>query len=154
MPQRYGDFATWTGAIGTVAAFGIAYYQIHQERRHRLARELSDRIAAHREHADRVSAWVSGDEVVVSNQSGHPIHDVDLTVGPHDPGQNTDGADESEGTGTTVTVRLKIAPPGEHRASIPSPAPDQHVLHSEFTDTRGDRWSREPGGHPTRVERG
>src|SRR5699024_11663276 len=45
MPQDYGDLATWIGSIGTVAAFAVAYYQIHQERRHRLAREFRDRLA-------------------------------------------------------------------------------------------------------------
>lgn len=143
MPQRYGDFATWTGALGTVAAFAVAYYQIHQERKHRLARELGDRIAARREHADRVSAWISGDEVIVSNQSGHPLHDVDVTVGPH----GTDPASES-----VERVHLKIVAPGESHAPLPDPVPDLHVLHLEFTDTRADRWSREPGKHPSRVE--
>lgn len=140
MPQRYGDFATWTGAIGTVAAFGVAYFQIHRERQHRLGRELKDRIAARREHADRISAWISGDEVVVSNQSGHPIHDVDLTIGAH-------GAEPA----STTPIHLKAVPPGEHRAPNPAPDPDLHVLHIEFTDIRADRWSREAGKEPFRV---
>lgn len=140
MPQRFGDFATWTGSIGTLAAFGIAYWQIHKERGYRLRREMADRVAARREHADRVSSWITGGEVVISNTSGHPIHDVDLTVG-------TPGA----GNERTSKVYFALVPPGESRDAVEAADPGIHVLHMEFTDTRGDRWSRETGGHPVRV---
>lgn len=143
MPQRFGDFATWTGSIGTVAAFAIAYYQIHQERRHRLARELKDRFAARREHADRVSAWVSGAEVVVANRSGHPIHDLDITLGTLRPGD--------EPHEETSSMHVVVAPPGELAEPLDDAGGEPHVVRIAFTDSRADRWSRESGKPPERV---
>ena len=87
MPQRFGDFATWTGSIGTVAAFGIAFYQLHKARGHRLARELEDRLLAKREHADGVTAWISGGEMTVANRSGHPIHALEVSYTNEDVGK-------------------------------------------------------------------
>lgn len=135
MPQRYGDFATWTGSIGTVAAFGIAFFQLHKERGHRLKRDVEDRLRAKREHADRVSAWFVGDQLVLSNTSGHPIHDVE--VGYHSPAGAAD-------TGPDSTIVLDVVVPGETRIPAPhSPATQLPTL--RFTDTRGDRWQRGPG---------
>lgn len=170
MPQRFGDFATWTGSIGTVAAFAVAYYQIHQERRHRLARELKDRVAARREHADRVSAWVSGSQVVVANRSGHPIHDVDIALGTLRPGGTVDessrdsssggvgdsgssGADEDSGAAVepASSVHSVVIPPGEHAIPLDDADTEPHVVQVWFTDSRADRWSRKAGKHPERV---
>lgn len=150
MPQRYGDFATWTGSIGTIAAFAVAYYQIHQERRHRLARELKDRVAARREHADRVSAWVSGSQVVVANRSGHPIHDVDIALGTLRTGGAAGG-----GSGAAVepasTVHAVVVPPSEFAVPLDDSDAELHVVQIWFTDSRADRWSRKAGKHPERV---
>ncbi|HJC27968.1 MAG TPA: hypothetical protein H9759_01075 [Candidatus Dietzia intestinipullorum] len=143
MPQDYGDLATWIGSIGTVAAFAVAYYQIHQERRHRLAREFRDRLAARREHADKVSAWVSGSQVVVANRSGHPIHDVDIALGTIAPG----GGGED-----TASTHLVVVPPGEHAVDLDRSDAAPHVVRVAFTDSRADRWSREAGKHPERVD--
>lgn len=166
MPQRYGDFATWTGSIGTIAAFAVAYYQIHQERRHRLARELKDRVAARREHADRVSAWVSGSQVVVANRSGHPIHDVDIALGTLRTGGAAgggSGGDSSEdrsggageGAGAAVepasTVHAVVVPPSEFAVPLDDLDAELHVVQIWFTDSRADRWSRKAGKHPERV---
>lgn len=124
LPQRFGDFATWTGSIGTVLAFGVAFYGLHKERGHRLRREMADRLRAQREHADRVPAWFAGSEIVVTNESGHPIHDVvvSYTPAPHSP--------------------------GETRLNAPEP-PDLQIPTLLFTDVRGDRWHRDPGKPPT-----
>lgn len=146
MPQRFGDFATWTGSIGTVAAFGTAFYQIHKERGHRLRRDMEDRIRAQREHADRVSAWLVGDELVVSNTSGHAIHDVEagyVSAAAIGADASSPAAEPGALAPDTVVV-LDLVLPGETRR----PAPHAHsaqVPALEFTDIRGDRWRREPG---------
>src|SRR5699024_2893033 len=75
-----GDAATWVGAIGTLAAFVVAFWQIRRERHHRLTEQLRQRRLAHREHADRVSAWITGGDLVISNMSEHPIHDVEAVL--------------------------------------------------------------------------
>ena len=147
MPQRYGDFATWTGSVGTVAAFVVAYYQIHQERRHRLAREFQDRLAARREHADKISAWVTGSSVVVANRSGHPIHDVDISLGDLRP----EGETRAESAQAAV-IHLAVVPPGEHTSHLDESQANHNVLQITFTDARADRWTRKAGKHPERVE--
>lgn len=151
MPQRFGDFATWTGSIGTVAAFGTAFYQIRKERGHRIRREIEDRLRAQREHADRVSAWLVGDELVLSNTSGHPIRDVEAgylsvtaatALGAASP--SPDATADADAHAPDAVIVLDHVLPGETRV----PAPHAHasqVPTLEFTDIRGDRWRREPG---------
>ena len=134
MGDIMGDIATWVGSIGTVAAFAVAFVQIRRERTERHKRELREWLAAKREHADRVSAWVAGEVLTVSNQSHHLIHDVEigfddgstLTLGHIEPGTTTRPAPGRHGTSAVATLR--------------------------FTDPRGDRWLRESGGPPTLVE--
>ncbi|MGP5227644.1 hypothetical protein [Arthrobacter rhombi] len=80
MPQRFGDFATWVGSLGTVAAFGAAFAQIHRERTLRKRRERQEWLLAKREHADQVTAWVSDEILTISNQSHHLISDVEVVL--------------------------------------------------------------------------
>ncbi|WP_024796221.1 hypothetical protein [Tomitella biformata] len=145
MPQRYGDLATWTGSIGTVAAFGIGFLQIHKERRHRLARELEDRHRARREHVDRVTAWFTGGELIVANGSGHPIHDVDIIYHSAPPGPSPTAEPVTE------TLQAPFVVPGETR--LPAAHGDSAQIPTVlFTDVRGDRWRREPGKPATRLD--
>ncbi|SDS01163.1 hypothetical protein [Microterricola viridarii] len=134
MPQRYGDFATWAGSIGTIAAFGTAFWQIHRERAARHRRELHDWLLAKREHADRVTAWVADKELVVSNQSHHLILDV--------------GVELDDG----VTLRLAHVEPGLTRVAAPGEHATRAVPCLRFTDARGDRWRRDAGGRPHLVD--
>ncbi|MDO5745853.1 MAG: hypothetical protein Q4P23_15470 [Micrococcaceae bacterium] len=143
MPQRFGDFATWTGSIGTVAAFSIAFLQVHKERKHRIARELDDRLRARREHADRVTAWFVEDEVVIANRSGHPIHDVKIALPALSPAAEHRGEPDA-----AHTIVLPHVIPGETRAPTTVRHENRPPILT-FTDARGDRWRREPGQPPT-----
>ncbi|WP_026917717.1 hypothetical protein [Gordonia shandongensis] len=125
-----GDWATWVGSIGTIGAFAVAFIQIHRERSHRQARELREAWTRRREHVDRVSAWIADGTVHVNNGSGHPIAHVRV----HD--------------GDTAIGTWEHLPPGLHRDSAES---DSGAVHLEFTDVRGDRWSRMPGAEPALV---
>jgi|GEM_PF-2910182 len=141
-----GDAATWVGAIGTLAAFVVAFWQIRRERHHRLAEQLRQRRLAHREHADRVSAWITGGDLVISNMSEHPIHDVEAVL---ESARSTGhGVDEQI---DRRTLTAPFAAPGETRIPAPHP-PYVTVLPAlTFTDARGDRWHRAPGERPELV---
>lgn len=135
MPQRYGDFATWAGSLGTIAAFAVAFAQIHRERSERKRRELREWLDAKREHADRVSAWVSGEELIIQNGSHHLIHRVVASA----PGLSAHALPHVE--------------PG--RLAVPLPdAPPPGPVALSFTDARGERWHRAPGERPVRAEDG
>ncbi|QDQ96639.1 hypothetical protein [Tomitella fengzijianii] len=143
--DSFGDLATWFGSIGTVAAFGVGFWQIHRERRHRLLREMGDRMRARRAHADHVSAWIAESELVVANRSGHPIHDVEVQAA-----DVLDPVDAADGRGPAPT-RIGIVLPGEHRQTLRHLADTPVLPAITFTDARGDRWHRAPGRPPVLV---
>lgn len=146
IPDWLGDVATWVGAVGTLAAFFVAFWQIRRERGHRLAEQLRQRRLAHRSHAERVSAWITGGELVIANLSEHPIHDVEVTLeSAHAVGPGPDEQIDRR----TLTVAFAL--PGETR--IPAPHPDHVSLLPglTFTDARGDRWHRAPGHAPELI---
>lgn len=130
MPQRYGDFATWAGSIGTIAAFAVAFVQIHRERTMRKRRELQEWMLAKREHADRVTAWVSAETLTISNQSHHLIHNIEVEL-----------SDD-------LTLRTDHAEPGATNMAAPGQHETRAVPRLRFTDARGDRWVRAAGQHP------
>ncbi|MCW4457098.1 hypothetical protein [Microbacterium sp. MPKO10] len=130
--ETLGDIATWVGSIGTIAAFIVAFMQIHRERSERHRREHREWIAHKRVHADNVSAWVANGQLRISNESRHPIHDVDVTMPPAD------------------AVHVDHVLPGGHRQPASGMA-DGPAAVLEFTDVRGDRWAREAGGTPRLI---
>ncbi|WP_182359202.1 hypothetical protein [Tomitella gaofuii] len=140
--DSFGDLATWFGSIGTVAAFGVGFWQIHRERKHRLLREMGERMRARRTHADQVSVWIADSELVIANRSGHPIHDVEVL--PEDARTAGDGADGLD----APPIRIRFVLPGEHRQSVRQPAHVAALPAITFTDARGDRWHRAPGRPP------
>lgn len=148
-----GDLGTWLGSLGTLAAFAVGFRQIHRERRHRLLREAAEHLRARRAHADHVTAWISGGELVVANGSGHPVHDVEVR-----PAQARTGEPGSPVSGlpgpAADPVRIPFVLPGEHRVRVPSPPHGASVPALLFTDSRGDRWHRPPGEPPVLVTPG
>ncbi len=163
--DSFGDLATWFGSMGTVAAFAVGFWQIHRERQHRLLGEMTERLRSRRSHADHVSAWIHGSELVVANRSGHPIHDVVVALENaliadagaaerSDSPAGGDGGPASHGSAATVDGPLTIGfvLPGEHSTPVPHP-PHVAVLPAlTFTDARGDRWHRAPGRPPELVD--
>ena len=127
-----GDWATWVGSIGTIGAFAVAFWQIHRERSARKTRDKHEMWMRRREHVDRVSAWIHDAVLHVNNDSGHPIHEVLLKAGDRE-----------------IRNWTQI-PPGTHRDETVDGIEHGTVL-VEFTDIRGDRWRREPGGEPELI---
>lgn len=123
-----GDIATWVGSLGTIAAFIIAFAQIHRERVERQRREWREWMTAKRMHADHISAWIAEETIIVTNQSHHPIHAVTVSYG--------DG----------LTAEFEHIPPGRTTTSAPG-AESGAAATVEFVDVRGDAWIR-AAGHP------
>lgn len=149
--DSFGDLATWFGSMGTVAAFAVGFWQIHRERRHRLLGEMTERLRSRRSHADHVSAWIHGSELVINNGSGHPIHDVVVTL----EGAVVAGSDDTAGgapaaAGEPVTIGFVL--PGEHASPMPHPPHVAVLPVLTFTDARGDRWHRAPGSAPELID--
>lgn len=154
MPQRYGDFATWVGSVGTIAAFAVAFVQIHRERSFRKRRELTEWMLAKREHADRVTAWTSAQTVSIANHSHHLIHDVELILDDGqtlsfehlEPGTTHLPLESTDALPTTATPEAPDAGAPATTNAAPHPARPVSMLH--FTDPRGDRWLRAAGKRP------
>ncbi|ALG84590.1 hypothetical protein [Gordonia phthalatica] len=128
-----GDWATWVGSIGTIGAFAVAFWQIHRERTARRTRDKHERWMRRREHVDRVSAWIHDSVLHINNDSGHPIHEVLVSDGDRE------------------LMNWTQIPPGTHRDETIDEV-DHGTVHLEFTDIRGDRWSRAPGNEPELID--
>jgi hypothetical protein len=83
----WGDIPTWISAIGTVAAFSIAFYQIQLERKAREALEKKQYEYEVRKQAEHVSAWVDHEiangvhtVIAISNRSNEPIYQVIVSI--------------------------------------------------------------------------
>lgn len=159
----FGDLGTWLGSLGTVAAFGVGFYQIHRERKHRLLREMTDRIRLRRAHVDQVSAWIVDSELVVANHSGHPVHDVSVALdgAAANAGDRAGPPPHPLGSYTDRPTRVNSEPldigfvvPGEQRFPTPHPPEVTLVPSLTFTDVRGDRWHRRPGAPPVLIDAG
>lgn len=114
--------------------------RIHRHRGslwHRLARELEDRLLVRREHADRVTAWISEGELTVANRSGHPIHALEVSY--TQDSDNREDAAETRGLGFVL--------PGETAVPLPAGTASQ-IPAITFTDARGHGWRRDVGKPP------
>lgn len=56
MVPSWGDVPTWVASVGTVAAFGAAFWQIRTERRHRIEADNHERRERHEAQARLISA--------------------------------------------------------------------------------------------------
>lgn len=128
-----GDIPTWLGAIGTIAAFLVAFMQIRTERHHRRRFAMHEWLANRRDHADRVTAWVAGDTLVIANESGHLVHAVAIEL---DSGQRLD---------------LDHVEPGRTTRDFDDGGVTRPVASLTFTDARGNRWVRRGSEHPELV---
>lgn len=128
-----GDIPTWIGAIGTLAAFIVAFMQIRTERNHRKRFELHDWLAAKREHADQVTAWIGGGKLIIANGSNHLIHDVEVVL-----------SDDHR-------IEINHVEPGRHVHDLAEDDLTRPVDSIAFTDARGDEWVRHGTERPELV---
>jgi hypothetical protein len=86
---HWGDIPTWVAAIGTVAAIGVALFQIDRERRERQRLERREADERHRSHARLISA-VPGADAYVAVTPPHRANDspIDLLNTSQEPVYN------------------------------------------------------------------
>ena len=143
----WGTVPDWLAAVGTVGALGVALVLLAKELRAR--REASeDRV---REHARYVAAWLdeppssSPALLLLHNGGQEPAYEciVKWTQGGYDEPQQL--------------AAFAVLPPGETLgAPVTTPAfmsllPPLTIF---FTDARGIRWQRDPGGQLARIAPG
>jgi len=151
---QYGDLATWFAAVGTVAAFFLAFWQLGTDRR----RRRKERVE---EQARKVSAWVAKEApskvkgqpprawIAVQNNSSEPIYEVIATIVrfPHMPAK--DGVDDGKGVPLDFRTFLSVVPPGKYYSSVNGGYRGmsfQPAVEIAFKDKNGRSWLRTRNG--------
>jgi hypothetical protein len=170
MALNYGDVPTWVASVGTVAAFGVALFQINTERTRRHETEQQDRYERHRAHATLISAMPgptepgSGDDqlsgrtgIDCMNASAEPVYNVVVGIvftqgaAPHTTEEMMKlrlGGEEFESVPATT---LSILPPGRCRAWVAGTGwtgvmGGRAGAEIAFTDRAGAHWIRRASG--------
>jgi hypothetical protein len=146
--------ATVVAAVGTVGAFIAAFVQIGQERDARQRQERKAELAARREQATHVSAWVGEDRegnvtLALSNRSDEPVYRaVASLVLIQGAGPQT-GREVGELGLDEYQAALAVIPPGRHGTVVAggfggmSRRPGVELA---FTDRSGVHWVRAADG--------
>ena len=155
---------TVVAAVGTVAAFFVAFAQIRQERHARQRQETDTRERERRAQAERVSAWLFGRDlgiaqpVALLNGSAEPVYRAVVWMifiqgaGPH-TGKEAAALYRENGTWPFYSA-LSVIPPGRSYTSFGggwgalSARPGVEVA---FTDRSGIHWLRSPDGVLTEI---
>lgn len=151
-----GDWATWVGAFGTIAAFMAVIYQMVHEKHLRRYAELTNVQNELRAQASQVSCWYdlgSGSSVVISNQSSQPIYDVAVALLKFDDPMMPQSIEAliSDGNITGhLLSRIHVVPPGKYLLEVMNhPNWKDHPYFSvdfAFTDSAGNSWLRRKNG--------
>jgi hypothetical protein len=159
---QLGDLATWLAAIGTVAAFFLAFGQLESERRHR-------RQETTEAQARKISAWVAKEEssktkgrppvawIAVLNDSNEPVYEVIATIVrfPHLP--QRDGTQEGQGVPLDFRGFLSVVPPGKSYVSVSGGYRGMHfqpAVEVAFKDSNGKPWLRTRSGGCFKLKQG
>jgi hypothetical protein len=151
-------------AIGTVAAFIVAFTQIADERKARKADQRKAATAERRAQAEQVSAWVSADgeegvRFALANASGSPVYRAVVSrvlvqgAGP----QTAKGVDYSEIEPSGSQRTLAVIPPGESHIMVPpgyAGMGRRPGVEIAFTDRRGRHWVRLATGALSEIHQG
>jgi hypothetical protein len=140
---QYGNLAEWFAAVGTVAAFLIAFWQLERARKlHRKATEIAQ--------ASLVSGWISKELdgkawVALHNESESPVYEVICCVVPFQ------GAGDPTGIKTPPEFRgfLSYLPKGTFYVSVDGRYRGMNFHPSilvVFTDGNGMHWLRDGFG--------
>ena len=139
---QWGDVAAWVGALGTIAAFGLAFYLALSQRR-------ESQHEAECAQASLVSAWLDTADLL-----GTPV--VRLLVRNSSQSHVSDFIGTIQDTATSNTQAAEVwfpgvPPTGEPIIEIldvefPSSAERyRYELTHEFTDVQGRRWRHATG---------
>jgi hypothetical protein len=143
----WGTIPDWLAAVGTVGALGVALVLLAKELRAR-REAIEDRV---REHARYVAAWLgeqpssSPGLLAVHNGGQEPAYEC-IVKWTHS------GYDEPP-----QLAAFAVLPPGETMHATVTPPAFMSLLPPLtifFTDARGIRWRRDPGGQLARIAPG
>ncbi|TXF72884.1 hypothetical protein FUA19_06440 [Bacillus subtilis] len=149
-----GDIATWFGSLGTIAALGLAYYQLHTDR-------LATREDEKRNQAKKISVWIDSENrnaemcYSIQNVSDSPVYQGIITLvgiqgaGPPKCGENVD-------EGYEYRVKLVTIPPGKFYAVSNSGGKGMHIEYGveiAFTDSNGIHWLRRSNGKLEEIKK-
>ncbi len=162
-----GDIATWIGAIGTLigslvtaGTLIVAFYQIHIERRARIAAEKQESLRTTRSQAENISAWVDHEEsekgrdlraaIVVLNQSTDPIYQVIVSIDSFDypkagVAETTNVLDVAE----VFRGFVSVVPPGKVSVMVSGNYRGMHfhpAAEIAFMDKSNRYWVRKASG--------
>src|SRR5438093_1413971 len=128
--DELGAWGTVVGAVGTVAAFVIGFWQIRTERQARKRREQEEARERRRSQASRVHAWVSEDDgekttFTLLNGSEEPVYRaaaflVFIQGAAPRTGKEWIERESDEVQASQYWAFLSIIPPGRSQTEIPS----------------------------------
>jgi hypothetical protein len=163
--DQLGAWGSVLAAVGTVAAFVVAFWQIRTERQARLRREDEAATEAHRAQADRIHAWYSGEggrgtRITLLNGSEEPVYRAAVVLvfisggaGPR-TGKEQVELSKAGGGSPYLWQFLSIIPPGVHETSVGGgwggmmKRPGVEIA---FTDRSGAHWVRSGEGTLTEI---
>ncbi|MCY8600324.1 hypothetical protein MOD33_05990 [Bacillus spizizenii] len=154
MGMDMGDIATWFGSLGTIAVFGLAYYQLHTDR-------MAIRENEKRYQAKKISVWIDSENrnaemcYSIQNVSDSPVYQAIITLvgiqgaGPPKCGEDVDERYE-------YRVMLVTIPPGKFYAISNSGGRGMHIEYGveiAFTDSNGNHWIRRSNGKLEEIKK-
>jgi len=164
---HFGDVPTWLAAIGTVAAFAVAFVQIRTERQSRHQKDRADLAERHVAHATLVAAIRGPEEsdqqgdgrtaVDCINSSREPVYNVVATIvfiqgaAPHTTEEMLEVRLGQDPPQSIPVATLGVLPPGVWRAwaagigwtGVMAGRPGVEIA---FTDRSGNHWIRRANG--------
>jgi hypothetical protein len=157
MLLHFGDVPTGVAAVGTVGTLVAALWQIHHERKRRIAQEAKDREERHREQARLVSAVLGPEDAAMDqttidliNRSDEPVYGLVVAIvfiqgaGPQTTEEMIEiRADRPDRPVTTASV----LPSGVFRVHVHGTGWSRILagrsgVEVAFTDRSGSHWIR------------
>jgi len=162
--DELGAWGSVGAAVGTVAAFIVAFMQISTERQARERRERETATQRHRSQAERVHAWVSDNNedhttYTLFNGSEDPVYRAGAFLvfiqgaGPR-TGKGWVALESGEDQVSQYQSFLSIIPPGRSRTEIASGwaiMTGRPAVELAFTDRAGAHWLRAGDGTLTEI---
>lgn len=161
MSIQLGDLATWLASVGTIGAVWLALWQVLNEKKERVNREI-------RSQAERISAWYAGTKegahlatatrIELLNSSNEPVYEVVVGL-VFIQGAAPRSGEEWQCMGNTSIMGgfgkvLGALPPGQWIVRVPGGWANMFArpgAEIAFTDRSGLHWVRRATGKLERL---
>lgn len=154
-------YATLGAAIGTVAAVGVALWQVWRERSARRRLEEEDRRRARRAQAEQVSAWLLPQDnetrqpIALLNASVEPVYQAVVYLVFIQGAAPRTGLEMERNTESSFRSLLSVVPPGRGFTSVGGGWGAMTVrpgVECAFTDRAGVHWIRSADGTLVEID--